>query len=259
MKKRSEILATLFVILFFSIVIFLFFKTPIAKPFSAFLEGIILPVQTFFYTALSPSVKEKDKEEKVQANIKLQKELESLLKENKALRDQFETTNIRSSQLIPAKVVGLPRFVPGISPVEILIIDKGQRDGVEVEQPVIVKDSLIGVVKNTSAFYSEVYNITHRDVSLSAKTTKNNSRGILTGKGRGEMILDKVLSSDSLTASDIVVTAGDTDSQGKGVPQGLIIGIITSVDKNPSALFQSGKVKNTIDPSKQSIIFVVKK
>lgn len=70
------------------------------------------------------------------------------------------------------------------------------------------------------------------------------------------MILDNVLLSETLKVGDVVLTNGDIDQNGKGLPPDLIVGKITSVDKNPSALFQKADVVSFVDFSKLSTLFV---
>ena len=61
------------------------------------------------------------------------------------------------------------------------------------------------------------------------------------------MILDNVLLSDNIKRGEIVLTKGDLTINNTGFPEGLTVGKVIAIDKNPSALFQTAGIKNLID------------
>jgi cell shape-determining protein MreC len=81
--------------------------------------------------------------------------------------------------------------------------------------------------------------------------------GVAKGQGGGGIILDDVVLSDTLQKGDLVLTKGDIDSHGIGIPPDLIVGEITSVSKFPSDLFQKASLKSKIDSSKLNKAFIV--
>lgn len=188
-----------------------------------------------------------------------------LEEDNRALRDQFQTTNsdilLSSQDLLVASVVGAPSFIPQITKPENFILDKGRRDNVKVGQGVIYQNNVVGKVVKVSENRSVVNLATSVDFSISAKTFPMTSGkvsfGVIKGIGEGEMTLDNVLLSEELSKEDIVVTFGDLDSDGIGFPPNLIIGKITSIQKKPSALFQTANVKSLLDFSYLPIVFII--
>src|SRR5260221_7156439 len=179
--------------------------------------------------------------EKLKAqNIDLSKKLvdqKKLIDDNKALNDQFLTTSIKSSTLLAANVVGAPRFIPGISSPETFVIDVGSKDGVAAGNAVIFKDNLVGKVTKLTENLSEVTLIGNVASKFTAKT-ENGVAGVIKGEGNGEIVLDNVLLSDHIQKGDLVVTSGDLKIDSTGFPPELIVGRITTVDRNPSDLFQ---------------------
>ena len=85
---------------------------------------------------------------------------------------------------------------------------------------------------------------------------ETNALGVARGGG-DHLLLSETLLSETLKVSDTIVTKGDMDESGIGYPPNLIVGRIAAVEKNPSALFQSAKVKSPIDFSKLSTVFVI--
>lgn len=264
MRKKENFLP-IFILLF--IISFIFFKTNFSL---GFFERIIIPVQKLtndFFSLpkniFSDSELEKIKEENL-AFIKKLSDKEEILRENNALKDQFKTTNPQSSSLLQAKIVGSPNFIPGITFPEVFILDKGKKDGVRLGQAVVFKDNIVGKVSKISDRLSETILLTNKQSLFAAKTlsadrqaSKTVALGVVRGYGNGEAVLENVLLSDSLVTNDIVLTKGDLDINGIGYPPDLIVGKIISIDKKASSLFQSAKVKNLLDFSKLSIVFII--
>ena len=106
---------------------------------------------------------------------------------------------------------------------------------------------------------SQVDLLTKKGVSFTVTTVSASSTpafGVIKGKGNGEMVLDNVLLSESLSIHDTVLTKGDIDSNGVGLTSGIVVGEITSIDKKPSSLFQTGQVKSPLDFSQLSFVFI---
>lgn len=183
--------------------------------------------------------------------------LQQVEADNKAFRDQFETTTPAPSTLLPARIIGMPSLVPGITAAEEIILDKGGKDNVRIGQVVVYKDNLLGVVKATTQHASRVLLVTNKSLSFTAQTTSFNALGVVKGLGNGQLVLDNVLLSDSLQIGDSVVTKGDQALSKGGTPPGLILGKIVSVEKNPSAIFQKASIKSLVDITKLPEVFIL--
>jgi cell shape-determining protein MreC len=72
------------------------------------------------------------------------------------------------------------------------------------------------------------------------------------------MIFDNVLQSSDIKISDVILTKGDQDIKGVGIPPDLILGKLISVSKKPSNLFQKGEVVSLLDFSNLSTVFVIR-
>lgn len=257
MKKRESLIPVFLFLLFLSVLVFGLSKIHALD----FLGKLTLPVQSLTFNLLksvnlgSSSIEAKLKEENLKLSKKLidQKKLEL---EIKALHDQFEVITPRSAILLPANVAGARGFLPGISNPESFVIDKGLKDGVKKGDAVIFADNLVGKVVEASSYLSKVELITSPSSSFAAKTDFG-VLGVVRGLGNGEMVLDNVLLSESLEPDNFVILSGDLNLEGRGFKEGLIVGKVTSVEKNPSELFQKGKLKSLIDISSLSKVFVI--
>lgn len=264
MHKRDNFFLTFLIFLSFSILFI--FLTGIFGEVRSSLEQLVAPVAKFTYGSIGsilslpqdPKLKELEETNR-QLNQKLS-EKKNLELEVAALRDQFQTTNPRSFDLMPAKILGSPQFIPGVSKPSQFILDKGQKDGIKVGQAVVFQNYLVGKITSVSKRLAKVSLITSSDFSFTAQTKPEGGSvalGVVAGTGDGEMIFDKVLLSETIKASDTIVTKGDLDVSGLGLPADLLIGEIISVDKKTSSLFQSARIKSFLDFSKLSFVFVL--
>ncbi len=264
MHKKANPFITFFVFLFLTLAILVFAKTPLFKPLGEALGFIIAPFEKLVFKTFNPNNLNfySDEFKKLkEENLNLKKLLvdqKGLMAQNKALNDQFLIVSLKSQNELPANIIGAPSFIPGFSPPDSLILDKGEKDRVEKGQAVIVKDNLIGKIANVSKNFSTVELLTSKPSLLTVKTMETSALGIIKGDGGENLILDNVLLSEKLKVGDLVLTKGDQDINGKGIPPGLIVGEISSVDKKPSSLFQSAKVKGLIRTGALSTVFIIK-
>ncbi|PIP75048.1 MAG: hypothetical protein CO135_00835 [Candidatus Levybacteria bacterium CG_4_9_14_3_um_filter_35_16] len=261
MQNRGKYSIIFFILLLISLLLFGLSRIGILK--FNFISGILSPVQKEIHNSfiqLSRLGINSETELLREENRALTKKIvdqQKLMAQNKALLDQFQQVNPKSSSLLQADVIGSPGFVPGISIPEFLIINRGFSDGVKEGNAVVLKNNLVGKIIKTLQGTSLVYPIGNNLLSFAAKVDADKKAvGIIKGQGGGEMILDNVLLSETLKVGEVILTNGDIDQEEKGFPPDLIVGKIISVDKNPSALFQKADIVSFIDLSKLSTVFV---
>lgn len=263
MQKRANPFWVFFVFLFFCLLLFGFSKTGFIIYFQSFFEELTIPfsIETHsFFNSFSDNFSNNEIKKLREENNLLQKKLvdkQFLEKENSALKDQFKTVYPNNSQLLPAKIVGSPDFIPGKTLAENFILDKGFKDKVKKGQAVVFQDNLIGKIDKVSPNLSLVTMVFNKSFSISTKTSETGAIGIIKGQGNNEMILDDVLLSENLKNKDVVLTRGDLDINGLGILPNLIIGKISSIEKKPSALFQTASVKSLLDFTKLETVFIV--
>ena len=176
MPKRNNFFSYFLIFLFLSLVVFIASKSGLLKPVDSLAKEILSPVQALTYGVYS-KITEFGSNPKIEAlraeNLLLTKKIvdqNKLIEDNKALRDQFQTENPKSTNLIEADIIGAPGFIPGISIPETLVLNRGENDGIKVGQAVVYEDNLIGKIFKTSAFLSSVELISNSSSSLTAKT-----------------------------------------------------------------------------------------
>jgi len=262
MNKRRKISLVFFVLLILSILLFVFSKTGLLNTPSSIIAKIASPFQSTSLTAFNFLFSSRDErikqlEEENKDLIKKIVDQDSLSRENAALHDQFETSSPRSSTLLPAKVVGAPSFIPGITDPTIIIIDKGTDDKVKEGSAIVIKNILVGRVVSSSLYFSKVDLVTHPSFLLTVKDQRSGASGVVKGEGGKQMVLDNVVQSEDIKTGDLIVTKGEQRQNGAGIPPDLILGKVASIDKKPSAVFQKGEIISPLDFSDLSTVFIV--
>lgn len=261
MRKSARRIPVFFFFLFLSFIFYAVFQTALGKNILGEVQLWIHPLQNGMVSLFETAKGKLTKEEALRLEIaQLRSQLveqRELEKEIQALRDQFAVTTPPSKNLIPAKIVGLMSFLPGLTLPDQLIIDKGEKDGVKKGCMVVYKNTLLGRVTKTSPHLSVVDLTFKKGFSITAQTSQTGALGVVRGLGDGEIILDTVVLSDTLKKGDYVLTKGSMQEDGTGSPPGLIIGTILSLDKKPSALFQTARLLRPLDVTRLSTIFVI--
>ncbi len=180
---------------------------------------------------------------------KLEVELESI-------KNQLAVSGSVPEALIPARVIGVPAFIPGESIPQIFIIDKGKNDGVEIGNIVVLENNVVGHISEVRQDSSRVMLVINESLSISAKS-QGGVNGIIKGTG-GSLILDNVLLSQTLKKDELILTKGDVNEEGLGYPPDLIIGKISSVEKESQELFQKARVQSFLDFSNLTHVFILK-
>jgi len=256
MQKRQRIVFVFICFFLCSACIFFLIKPSPNNWFTNTIFYLSSPVQKAFFrhahTQLSPL--DKAKQEIAQLTVE-NATLQRIAQDNKALRDQFQTTTPAPQTLIPVDIVSMPQFLPGISAPEFFILQTNGR--AYSGMPVIYENMLLGKISDISQNFAKVQLVTSHNSSFTAKTTSTGAIGIVKGAGNGQIIFDNVVLSDTLTVGDIIITNGETSIHGQGLPPGLIVGKITSVEKNPSSLFQKASVQQLVDVTRLTMVFLL--
>lgn len=176
--------------------------------------------------------------------------LSNVSKENEILKRQFAHSQTDSSKLLPAKVIGLSRY---------LLISGGSNDGVKVGQVVILENSLIGRVVEVDAKSARVMLPTDSEskITISVSEGERNPKGVLVGDFGVSMHLEKILPEEKIEVGDFVLTAGNFGEDfGFFYPKGLLVGRISKVNKADNQLFQEAEVEPIFDYHDLNLVFV---
>jgi rod shape-determining protein MreC len=161
-----------------------------------------------------------------------------------AFKEQF------ISQTMAAQVIG----GSGSDLSRSIYVDKGYNDGIKTDMAVITGDGIVGKVLRVYRSVSQVLLIDDQTSGVGAILDKTRLQGILRGTPSGEVVLEKVMSDETVPAGEMVLTSG-----GDGIfPKGLLVGRVTKVMPG-SELFLNIRVRPAANLSKLEEVLVVTK
>jgi cell shape-determining protein MreC len=257
MQKRNSFIFLFLFLALLSVVLFFAFKSNSHVPGAGVIVGLFTPMRSGIVgvvNGVDTGTDVQDEVARLQKELRLQKKQDTELR---ALRDQFETQQVRTHALLPARIIGMKGYIPGVSLPDGFVIDKGSSDGIMAGQVVIYKDNVIGKIQKVAKTTSLIVLIYNEQVTINAKTLKTNALGLVKGQGQGVMQLSGVVLSEKLEKGDQVLTKGDMEINNTGYPPDIVIGKIVSVDKKASSLFQSAQVASLVPIAKLTIVFIM--
>lgn len=175
-------------------------------------------------------------------------ELYKYEKENEILREALGFGLGREFEVIQTQIIS--KDVQGDS----ILIDKGKRDGIEENMPVITAQKvLVGKVSEVFEKHARVMLISNKKSSLNGTIQEKDIDGIIQGKGFQKISFEFIPRDKLLEKEDIVIT-----SQLKGVfPNGLLIGKVLNVKKSDTEPFQSAELEPFFDIKATDTFFII--
>ncbi|NLY59277.1 MAG: rod shape-determining protein MreC [Gammaproteobacteria bacterium] len=195
------------------------------------------------------SENERLRAEALLAKRKLQK-LAALTEQNVRLRELLNSSELLDERVLVAELIGVD---PNAFSQRILI-DKGERDGVFLGQPVLDATGLMGQVVEVMPFTSRVLLITDVSHSLPVQVNRNGLRAIASGTGNSDWLeLRHVSDTADIRVDDIVVSSG----LGQRFPAGYPVGRVTHVNQDSSQPFAEVRVEPTAQLNRSRYLLLV--
>jgi len=163
---------------------------------------------------------------------------EEARQENVRLRELVSLSDEVASKAIAARVVArTPNFLSNV-----IYIDRGSKDGIQVDAPVISGDGIIGRTVLVTRHQAQVQLITNPDASTGAMLQNTRTPGILRGSGDLLLDLNYISNTDEAAVGEVVLSSGLD-----GIfPKGLVIGKVVDSRKG-TGVFRSIKVEPYMD------------
>ena len=168
--------------------------------------------------------------------------LTTLEKENDSLKKQLDLIESLPYARIQAHPIARERS---------LVIDVGEREGVQVGDSVIFEDVLVGKISEVHAHISTVLMTTDPESAVSVQTPSL-TRGVIKGAFGQSMVLENVSQNDELSEGDILVTTGEGE-----YIQNITVARVGAVDKEPRDIFKQAQVEALFDVNTIDIVYVL--
>jgi rod shape-determining protein MreC len=134
-----------------------------------------------------------------------------------------------------------------------IYIDKGSRDGVRPDQAVITADGVVGkVLRGVQDHVASVLLINDQTSGVGALLAKSRLQGVLRGTPTGEVVLEKVMTDETVEPGEKVLTSGGD----RIFPKGLTVGTVIKVSPGPE-LFLNIHVKPGADLNRLEEVLVI--
>jgi len=195
--------------------------------------------------------------QKVQEYESVQGKIENLKSENESLRMVLGFSTSQNYPNMPAQIIGKS---PGIYFAN-FTINKGFNNGIKKGMPVIaVQDgirSLVGKVESVAPTSAQIQPLFNENTYVSSRLGNSRFEGLL--HGSGSSIAPLTMSYVDLKAQGIisvgepVITAGFNSDY----PEGIAIGVISSIDARPYENSLELEVEPAVSYSKLEYVFVL--
>jgi rod shape-determining protein MreC len=153
------------------------------------------------------------------------------------------------SQTLAAQVIGSS----GSEQSRAIYIDKGSSDGIKPDMAVITAAGVVGkVLRVFNRTTSQVLLVNDQTSGVGAILEKSRLQGVLKGTPLGEVVLEKVMSDETVQPGERVLTSGGD----RIFPKGLPVGTVTQVSPGPE-LFLNIRVKPAVDLSRLEEVLVI--
>lgn len=209
-----------------------------------FLAAIVLPIQktvdipshatenfeVFFKQRLNLlNENENLKQQQIYLQAQVQK-LRALEAENLELRELLQSVGKEKESFSEARIIQAD-----LSPFrQQILLNKGAKEGVEVGQPVIDAQGLVGVVLSITDHVSQVLLLTDTGFAVPVQSVRSGERAIAGGSGTGgELRLNYVPRTADFMEGDELVTSG----LGGRFPAGYPVGVISSIQHDEGTRF----------------------
>lgn len=180
---------------------------------------------------------------------KLQK-LAALTEQNVRLRELLNSSSLVDERVLVAELVGVD---PNPFTQRILV-NKGERDGVFLGQPVLDATGLMGQVVEVMPYNARVLLITDTTHSLPVQVNRNGLRAIASGAGNNEWLeLRFIGDTADIRVGDILVSSG----LGQRFPAGYPVGQVISVTLDPAQPFADVRVAPTAQLNRSRYMLLV--
>ncbi len=177
-----------------------------------------------------------------------------LQKENEELKSLLSFKNQFTQELIGCNIIAKD---PG-NLFEIFTIDRGSKDGIGVNDPVINSNGLVGRVSRVDLLSSKVVSIIDAESSVSARLSR--TRDLLILKGDAQLRTQGLCRLDYIPP-DVDVEVGDkveTSGMSSLYPKGVLIGEVIEVVRNEGQFDYYAIVKPSVDFRRLEDVAVIK-
>jgi rod shape-determining protein MreC len=226
----------------------------VVTPMQRAVSAVFHPVAAFFGAIAhlpSNETKIKSLQRQLEAAKREHEQYQIALAQLRGLEQDLDIAKSYSFKTTGADVVG-----SAISNFEWSVdIDKGSRDGIRKDMPVMSSQGLVGRVIQVTRWGSKVLLVADPDSSVAARLVGSQETGMLTGQGRNDLQMSLIDQRTPVATGEGVMTSGYS---GGLFPSGIPIGRVSSVSTDAATGEKQISVAPFVDFSKLDVVLVIK-
>jgi rod shape-determining protein MreC len=187
-----------------------------------------------------------------QENDRLRLEQASLTQDAQAgqrLRELLDFRGRYIDKTVAAQVVG----TSGTDQARDIFIDKGSKDGLEVQMPVITPDGIVGKIKNVYPHSAQVLLISDQTSGTGVLLESTRVRGVMKGDPSGQPQMVNISPDDRIKPGEPVITSGGDEVYPPGMP----VGVVDRVVPDPDSSYVNVVIKPNSDLGALEEVLVV--
>ena len=176
---------------------------------------------------------------------------DELTRQNKDLKDTLKFVERQDLRLVTASIIARSNTTQTST----FSIDRGEQDGVQVGDPVIVKDGvLVGKVVSVTPKSATVHSLADPSVGTAVSLlNQSQTIGVAEGIAGNLLRLKFIPQQTSIQVNDLVISSGLET----GVPAGLFIGLVNDVRPEQNAPFLEAVIQPLVDIRQYTIVHVL--
>ncbi|WP_031564973.1 rod shape-determining protein MreC [Legionella wadsworthii] len=183
----------------------------------------------------------------------LEAELQRLLviqKENSQLKELLLTSSQANMKAMAAQILA----VDTSNSRQIVVLNKGKRDGAYVGQPVLDAKGIMGQIVDVGPITSTVLLISDSKNAVPVRNNRTGERAILVGNNNIEQLsLINLPKTSSIHPGDVLVTSG----LDRHYPEGYPVGLVEEVNSIPGEDFVKVKVKPVAFLNRNRLVLLI--
>ena len=245
------------------VLLIFFHNLGILKPAENLIIFLLRPVEKVVYhTGLKifNSNNYLAKEELEKENEKLEDKLSNALIENARLHSLITKSEILQKELtflethdFQAKTAQIIAKMPTTT--QIFLLNKGKKDSIQVGLPIIYGEGImVGKIMEVEDLTSKMLLINDSSSAVAAQVQNTtNSPGVVVGKLGLSLEMQLIPQAEEIAVDQIVITSGIEEN----IPQGLVIGQISKIDKKTEELFQTASIESSVSLDRLSVVSII--
>ena len=173
--------------------------------------------------------------------------LENLLNKIKNTKIKYETEDL---EFILSDIIGYKGHFQERS----LILNKGSKDNITQDLPVISSNGIVGKIVSVSVNTSVVLPLSHSTFRLGVMCKRNHLQGILESDIYGRSYMSLIKLGSDIALGDTIVTSNISTIFPKGYP----VGVVKKLSETPDKVYMNASVTTFVEPTSLDQVIVLK-